>query len=98
MEKTITMDYEEYSKLQEMADLKDSKIKKMVAKKSNEIDKQLREIYKTQKELDFDRLRMNLVEDIRREISREVNSFGYVKYEYITDILFRAKYREYRRY
>lgn len=72
----ITLDYEEYLKLKEKADLNQSNIDKRILKQINQIRKDMEKQYKEYKN---DELREKLIKSIKFALGKRTNIFGYVK-------------------
>lgn len=94
MTKTITMDYDEFIAIKEKADLNQAAIDKRVNKQVNKLDKQLREIYTAENQLDLDRIKRELAESLNKRIKGKKNIFGYIKYEDILGIFLRREYEK----
>lgn len=84
MTKTITLDYEEFETLKEKANLNQSAIDKRVLKRINQLYKDMEKQYKEYKN---DELRDRLIRSIESGIKKRINSFGYVKYKDIAELL-----------
>lgn len=84
MTKTITLDYEEFEKLKEKANLNQSAMDKRVI---NQVNKNIKEIKRQYKDYEDDELRNSLINSIKSSIKRRINCFGYVKYDDISELL-----------
>lgn len=91
MNKTITMDYDEFIAIKEKADLNQAAIDKRVNKQIKKLDKQLRESYDDLLKLNVRQEKREILQKAKKEIFKKIGKFGYVRFDDISIVLFNLR-------
>lgn len=87
MNKTITMDYDEFIEMKEKAELNQAAIDKRVNKQMKKVEEDFEESYEFKLRQKTNKTIRELLDTLDKRISKEVGRFGYVEYSQVRWIL-----------